>query len=838
MPDGRVASHMVRSGEDVPQLEMGGARVEFIGPNVVYIPEIRRSVLADVQFGTLDHQPGYEYLLDEFLPLGSREFDEFLSTRKVVCQPSRVRDGGTVRVTSNLADRIVEEHEATGSVAQPADRRRYQLAQLLTDIDLQVSLDLPRTFVVSMRALAVSDPDAAAKKFQEELRRRGYLGCTVVAGAFSRSRAWARQSIERWSSDVSPATVTIPAEVIGKKLLLYSDAEGQRTTRSWHVVGPLLAAQQLYQLHKLVAERGPSIVAIALEAELGILDLDIANGNSYAIPRITYHAGSADIRLPPASSPVTLGMLSATGRVALQEIAGMVDEVMVDGRVVASSVRISDKYALVNNHVFGNGVVTIGGSPVLQSRMLGKDLWLVRRQGLTLPAAWPLRLPQEGEQVILCYRAPGGLQVTSPLTVRVTDGVTMSMSIVSELGPGMSGAAVVGLADMALLGVYEGVGVSNALATVFSQETFADVHIAETSSSVSHSSAADAVGTVYQRFKHRGLGRYIDVVMGSCQPLYSRGVHVGLGYTNGRDLYTTCDPGVYPLSLGRDGRPLVFEAVGDFRFRTLAGEIDTPGPMLYRKPNYFEKVAIVGRDEQGPYYSPTSRVVHIGVGSKNFSLEGFPEDDTLPYVGGLVVALSDSAVIGQFVRRTVSESLGEVEFCVNVLAEHVTQSTPKVAAEIDHVEVIAKAFPMLSPGVWDAGLVREVFTHASAQRYPDSRFFNAGFSPIAYVGDSALKLAMGMQLRELAIPHSRWQTLIQRVQSNAALARVCVDRGLSSGLILGHGMGRPPETSKIYADLLEALAGAVYLSETFETFCEFTQSIGITAVVSDDFDSG
>lgn len=833
LPDGRISVHTLRSPEELEALTVGGARVQFVGKDVVYIPEIRRSVLADVRFGSLPHCSEHEDVLSEFLPAGSEEMKEFLSTRKVVEFPDRYGDGGEIRVTSNILDKIQQDVEGTGHAVLPGRQRKIQLAQLLTDVDLQVSLKLPRHVVLSARAMAVSEPDVASARLQRFVRDVGFPDISVVSGTYSRSKLWARQSIEKLAATVSPSSVAISAEVIGVTLILYADDGTHGTTRSWHVAGPLLAAQQVYQLHKLVAARGPVVVALALEAELGILNLDIANGNSYAIPRITYHTGSVDIKLPPASSPITMEMLSSTGHVALKEMTSMIDEVCVLGRPVASSVRVSAKYSLVNDHVFRAGDVTLDGQTVIQERMISKDVWLVKRTNFVGTVAWPLRSPREGEEVIVCYRAPSGLQVTSPMTIRMTDGKTMSMSLVSDLVPGMSGGAVVAMSDMALLGVYEGIGAQVAVATVFSQETFADIHMAEVSSAASRESAADADDSVYRKLKSRGLGRYIDVAMSSIQPLFSRGVHVGLGYVNGGNLYTTCDPGVQPLSLGEGGLPLVFESTIDFRYRAKVGELGIPGPMLYRKPSYFEKVVIVGRDSEGPYYSSTTRVVHVGVGSKNFSLEGFSEDDALPFVGGLVIALTDSSVLGQFVRRSNSEVLGDSQFCVNVATEHVGLGSPKLAVEVDLALVVSRAFPMLNTGIWDEKLLEEVFTHSSAQRYKSQQLFNTGLSPLAYVGDSAFKLAMGIQLRSLAVPYTRWQSVIQRVQSNVVLAEVCVERGLASGLVLGPGVQRPPDSSKVYADLLEALAGAVYLTETFETFREFCDAVGVVVGVRD-----
>jgi len=248
--------------------------------------------------------------------------------------------------------------------------------------------------------------------------------------------------------------------------------------------------------------------------------------------------------------------------------------------------------------------------------------------------------------------------------------------------------------------------------------------------------------------------------------------------------------------------------------------------VLTRSPNYYEKVVIVGRDGEGPYYSHVSRVIHIGVNGANFSLEAINLDASLPYGGGLVMSLVDAAVLGVFVRQSSHATFGVVEFC---------SAMPKYERRVDDgfgsaAVAVREAFNMLRPAVWPDGLLEEVFTHSSCQRYRSpSKVFNTGMAPLAFLGDAAIKVRFAELARVCALPTGRWQQDIQRSQSNETFAALAVRFRLDEYVKFGHGMARAPPGAKVYADMVEALAGAVYLGEDPDTCASFLDMLLLAA---------
>lgn len=501
---------------------------------------------------------------------------------------------------------------------------------------------------------------------------------------------------------------------------------------------------------------------------------------------------------------------------AIDALRSSLAEVTVDGELIATAVRVSPKYALVSAHVVEAGEIMVDGEALQQSRALSSDLWTTRlvRAGVT---AWPLREAKPGERVVVCYRGPsGGVQYTSPMSVLSVGPESMSMSRLDELTNGMSGGAVVALDDLALLGVYEGVGRQQAIALVFTPAMFAIVHQVSDVSVASRPGGSDAV----LKLKDKGLAKYVQGVFDAVSPVYSGKSHVGHAFGFSGGTITTSDPDVAALSLVPGGQPLVFDRHSFCLFESRG--VSLPGPMLTRAPGYFESVVIVGRDSDGPYYSPVTRVVHIGVGGANFSLEDIETDPLLPYTGGLVMSLTDAAVLGVYVKQSATPSLGLVQFCVGYPRGGDYSDDRLRRASL----VVQSKFPMLHVGSWPSGVVEEVVTHSSMQKYTVSkRPFNSGMAPLAFLGDAVLRARFAERARQACVPHNQWQVTVQRTQSNAALAALAKRLELDVLVLFGRGTSPPPTGAKAYADLIEALVGAVHLYEASDVVIQFVDAV-------------
>lgn len=804
-------------GEAQARAELAGVRECVKGEETVLIPEMSRGQYADYLHGALPVLSGHEHLLQPMFDVGSSEYARFMSTRKLV-ERTGSQGGRRVNLTSNVAEAVSETIPGRAS----AVRKRYSLVQVITDPEVQIKFDLGESQMNTIRAMAVAAPDAAAARASKAMREaRPDLQPAVSAGSYSRSWKWARSSVRENTAKFTAIAVTVEASIIGEDLLVYGDSQGDEPR--WFVSGPLCVAEEIYMIHKAVASADTSSVMVALGPELTILGIDISNGVKYECPTIEYHVGDGSETLPSRSSDYTMGQLTGFGRSTIEGMRTRVAGVTYDGKHVASAVRISSRYALVNTHVLDLGDVLLDGKPMMRDHELTKDMWLVRSKGEDA-VSWPLREAITHEQVVVCYQgAQGRVVCTSPMVVFAADTSSISMSRSSELVPGMSGGAIVAVRDMALLGIYEGAGPGQAVGSVFSPRMFADVNSGASALLVSPREEVTAdTDEITHRMRGRGLGAYLEAAIKSIHTLYTGKVVMGMAVGLGDKLVTSCDPDIYPFSLAANGGPVVFtEREG---FLVYGAHQGAGAPRVTRRASYYERVVIIGVDGIGPYYSPELRVVHVGVNGKNFSLEGMNETD-LMFQGGLVLALTDAAVLGIYVKKNHNKALGTCEFCV----AYPEVERPRSSMEMDEAELaaeVARVFPTLHPGVWKTGLLEEVFTHSSCQKYEVSkRVFNGGMSPLAFVGDAVLRARLGVQLRESGAPTSSWARRVQAVQSNTALAGFFERTGLTNKIRMGGGTAAPIPGSKIHADCLEALAGAVYMSEPQDVFYAFADLV-------------
>jgi len=350
----------------------------------------------------------------------------------------------------------------------------------------------------------------------------------------------------------------------------------------------------------------------------------------------------------------------------------------------------------------------------------------------------------------------------------------------------------------------------SALGATFSPEMYTDICSMSELGDSSHASARDEEGSVYVQMKERGLGGVVDVAMAAVVPLYSADVHVGMGYPAAGKLYTTCDPDIAPLTPLGETAPLVFDREGPYYVASYPSEA---GPAVTRNPSYGEKVFIVGRDADGEYVSSfQAKVVHIGVSSSWFQIAGLDLAAALPLQGGMILAVSDAAVVGVFKSSAYDARFGEVGQCVS------TPKVPTVVAVRERPEaVLQRVFPFLRPDAWPEGVAASVLTHASAGE--------SSVTSYAMVGDSAMRSVLWVRLLEAGVPTAKWQDVFQEVQSNARWAEKCEQLGLAKEIRTSPSV-KLKKGSKFHADVLEAVGGAIYLHEAANTLEKYCIAVG------------
>jgi len=270
-----------------------------------------------------------------------------------------------------------------------------------------------------------------------------------------------------------------------------------------------------------------------------------------------------------------------------------------------------------------------------------------------------------------------------------------------------------------------------------------------------------------------------------------------------------------PLRVGDDNRVLTFEAYGSHYFR--ADDNTTQVSPVYRRaPNYFEKVFILGFDDEA-YVSAETSVVHIGPNARSFVIADLPAVDK-PVTGGLVLGW-DGAVLGCCGERSMATAAGLGYTCWPLDREE--QPIPT-----EPRSVLSAAFPFLNLVAWSDDLIEEVFTHSSMGRYRSGAPFNAGMKPLANVGDNAAKLELYKSMREAGLPHPQWSSVMQSLQSNTSFAAVAWKCGYARSLIVGSGVVMQKD-AKAYADLTEAVLGAAALMEQPSTVTQLCRAMGI-----------
>jgi hypothetical protein len=779
-----------------------GVEAVWTGKLLSIRPVMSKGDYDGLKFSSRPAATGHEDLLYPFVVPGTQVWNRYMSTRKIV---ERIEESGrkVATITSNMYEKLQDFDDAT------LVKKVFRLTQVLTDTNAQRKFSLTHETLRALKAMAIARPDDAARQAMKLMRAaRPDLEVIVTAEGYSRSRRAAKDTIAEFCSRFARVSATDEATIIGNDLFMYGPGNAKD---DWHVSGPLLHGPEVALIHRAVESCGGSAVMFALGSELVTLRIDIALRDKYLCPDVEYHVGDMFSELPSGSSPTTTSLLSSEGRSRVKGLRAAVAEVTESGKLVASCVRVSDKYYIVGNHVLQGTGLMVDGQPLRALRTVAPDLWLVEAVGPSAPV-WALRDAREGERVMVCYRGPSGeLQYTSPMSVLSVGPLALTLSTTAELCKGMSGGAVVALDDLALLGIYEGTGRQQALALVFSPTMFADVH---SISGQTVESRMDGMG-VLQKLRDRGLGPMVDAALAAVQPLYAGVRHVGHAFGVGSKCFTTCNPDAAALLLEPGGQPLLFSAQG---FLYVADVRLPQVPVVVRKPNYFEKVVVIGRDMEGPYYSSVSRVVHVGVGSSNFSLESLDGETDLPFDGGLVMSLVDGAVLGTHVKQSVSAGYGAVEFCVAMPKEQVDSGSDKSK----WIEALRAAFPMLRPSLWSGGVLEEVFKHESVQVYQTpGKVFNSGCAPLAFIGASCLSTRFGQLARQFGLPFYKWDKEVSDTLSSSALSELAVKLDLERLVQYGSECDRSQLGAESKASVVRAVVGAAKTCELESVFEEF-----------------
>jgi len=796
------------------------ARVGVAGTNVIlngkyreHVARISRDDFSSLVFGSL---PAYEGDLDGIVPAyvdaGTKEWREFMSTRKVVRKP--LDDG---RGEYSVVPDFDLERKAK-YVPKINGEKTYSLAQVFADSHVADKFGLSARLLNSVKTMAISQPDAAAKMLEGAMRQLAQDDrVKVVAGPYSRGRQQCKYAVRQIAGKFQNVSFTIQSMISGRTIILF----GPEGEDGWHVSGPVHHIDEIYDVYRMVSHVGTSEPMFLLGVELTVLNIDIHNGEYFECPSVIGHAGSEGLRLPETSSYETAGLLSASqkGKIrAMEEVLLPVTDAR--NAVVATSVRVTARHVLMSDHVLSAYPdALVDGRVALPLRTVSRDLWAARLDGSA--SAWLLRPPTVGEMAIICYNAGSGVQYSSPMRVEVADGYSILVTKTHDVVPGLSGGALIALSDFALLGVHSGETLRHNICSQFGQQHYTDLCEADAESQACHDEAdASAGDNVYERFKRKGLSSVVDSVIGSVIPLYAGQAHVGLSVRVADRVVTTFDVERVAVKIGEERISAVFEQSGVSGQYTAKCEVaETTTPVVYRNPEHYEKVVVVGRDSLGPYFSEEVTVVSIGVSHRNFVLSEVNAAE-LPFAGGIVMALSDAAVLGQYVRSNVTVGVGLGAYCLPLRPDK------RVMAPHNLVASLQAMFPMLHVSLWPPELVEEVFTHSSRQRYDSNELFNAGNAPLANIGDNAAKAALYAAFRVSHVPHSRWQMEMQRLQSNASLAELAWRFGYAK--LLRTGLGTVLQaSSKAYADLTEALIGAVSLQETQDTFNSFCEMLGV-----------
>jgi len=385
----------------------------------------------------------------------------------------------------------------------------------------------------------------------------------------------------------------------------------------------------------------------------------------------------------------------------------------------------------------------------------------------------------------------------------------------------MSGGALIALSDLALLGVHCGSTFRHWIAAAFDQSMYSDLVDTESSEQRAADTRLGSADSVVTQLKKRGYHKVLIGALGNLVPLYdASNSHVGCAVLDDLKLITTCPPGEYFVTDGTTKVSSSFTSgPGFFSECDFSPAISDRALPVVREPENYERVVIIGADDNGSYFSHETVVKQLGAGKRTFMLAA-TEGNVFPLVGGIVVSVQDGAVLGEYVRDSTSSVLGRLSLCVTM--------RPAPPREVVVTAEMQRVFPLLHFDSWDEELLSEVLRHPSAvgtRSVPSN-------SELASIGDAVMRLSIRLVLRQAKVPSSEWEGIFQQYQRNDVLSAIAWECGVARLLQVQPGL-RMSASSKSYASLLEAIVGAAYLTEEHEVVQDFMRALGLVPSVQD-----
>jgi len=201
----------------------------------------------------------------------------------------------------------------------------------------------------------------------------------------------------------------------------------------------------------------------------------------------------------------------------------------------------------------------------------------------------------------------------------------------------------------------------------------------------------------------RGLAEVFTAAVQALAPLWVSDRHVGMAVRYGNAMYATLDPNAWGYTHGvQDAVPVYTQATQD-HYRAAAIPFGmAAGLPLVRQARSGEVVHVVGVDGEAAFTSEPLRVEQVSPDSRRFWLTAPLDDVTSPYFGGLVLAVSDCAVVGQYVT---SERTGRglMARCVSFL--------PRSASAAEPVRIVASVSHHVHPVVWPQTVLTDFFSN-------------------------------------------------------------------------------------------------------------------------------
>lgn len=791
--------------------DLGGFTEFFLEGYVRSRPNVSTRAVRLVELSSL---PSRDAELEEMLrrfPV-SQWRREFARYNKMVVDPNTGMLTVVRRVPGLTADPLVTlgKEEAAAAIRSAAKARRslasadekrktavkpkqYLLAQVLEDTAVQAKYGLSEAYTQLLRRQAAVDSGQACRQVQEMLRDGGF-DCVVQPGQYSDSVKASRNMLvraaESLGKQISIDLIVIGNEVFCEGKLSYDESAG---AGEWTVRGPSWRTPEIIAVSRLVFTHGVTVVNQLFELHMARCGVRLIDGELAGLP-----IGS----VTPCYGPVVSGISGCDGSTLsgdYQRACERVVSVVQADKVVGTAVRYTSEHVLVNWHVIeqveddGRMSISLGGGRVLAEPCegAGYDLWLAKHENIAFEP-WLRRGAVVGEKARMVYRTLCGSEVSDVVTVLRIDSGSVVTTMAPQARVGLSGAALVAERDGALLAVFHGYTYDKCVFAVVTGRAAEnpEVHDMRKKRLVQTTTEADEL---YMSFSDRGMEGTIKRVFAAMVPLYQSGVHVGVAVNHAGRSYTTLNPYVWDLATSSGDRLGFVETRPDLYTTTMlqATSLDN-----VRKPVVDEQVCVLATDVNGPYFSQVL-TVHRTVDNE-FWLGGIPAS-AFVFQGGLVVAISDGVVLGQYVMQEASANLAR---CVT-LAQHIV---PVLPAE---VVVLGEIFPGLNVPAWDPGVLSDI-----TQLEP------VALSRYCETGRVALRNALTLQLAR-----QRDESLLPLVGPCVGDDTWLVNFVFTSGLTRILGTRAVGATVGKVAEAFLAIMGLAAVSERADVFADLVASL-------------